>query len=85
MAKLQSSLRQFCGRHHDLASRYGIYVSQIPTDVCRILLSQSGSFLIHGISLICNKRNPPDATIGAGIDYPSGAAQIIPGFVLLDL
>ena len=31
--KLKSSLRKFCGRHHDLVDCYGIYVSQMTTDI----------------------------------------------------
>ena len=33
LVKLQSSLRSFYGRHHDLVDRYGISVSQMNTDM----------------------------------------------------
>ena len=33
LVKLKSSLRKFYGRHHDLVDRYGIYVSQMNTDM----------------------------------------------------
>jgi hypothetical protein len=33
LVKLKSSLRKFYGRHHDLVDRYGIYVSQMTTDM----------------------------------------------------
>jgi hypothetical protein len=33
LIKLKSSLRKLYGRHHDLVNRYGIYVSQITTDI----------------------------------------------------
>jgi len=33
LVKLKSSLRKFCGRHHDLVDCYGIYVSQMTTDI----------------------------------------------------
>ena len=33
LVKLQSSLRKFYGRHHDLVDRYGISVSQMTTDM----------------------------------------------------
>jgi hypothetical protein len=33
LAKLQSSLRKFYGRHHDLVNRYGIFVLQMTTDM----------------------------------------------------
>ena len=33
LVKLMSSLRKFCGRHHDLVDRYGISVSQMIMDI----------------------------------------------------
>jgi hypothetical protein len=33
LVKLKSSLRKFCGRHHDLVDHYGISVSQMTTDM----------------------------------------------------
>ena len=33
LVKLKSSLRQFCGRHHDLVDRYRISVSQKQNDM----------------------------------------------------
>jgi hypothetical protein len=33
LVMLKSSLRKFYGRHHDLVDRYGIYVSQMTTDM----------------------------------------------------
>jgi hypothetical protein len=33
LVELFSSFRKRCGRHHDLVNRYGIYVSQMTTDV----------------------------------------------------
>jgi len=33
LVKLKSSLRKFCGCHHDLVDHYGIYVSQMTTDM----------------------------------------------------
>jgi hypothetical protein len=33
LVKLKSSLRKFYGQHHDLVDRYGIYVSQMTTDM----------------------------------------------------
>ena len=33
LVKLKSSLRKFYGHHHDLVDRYGIYVSQMTTDM----------------------------------------------------
>jgi hypothetical protein len=37
LVKLKSSLRKFYGRHHDLVDRYGIYVSQMTTDMFHLL------------------------------------------------
>ena len=31
--KLKSSLRKLCGRHHDLVDHYGLFVSQMTTDM----------------------------------------------------
>ena len=36
LAKLKSSLRNFYGRHHDLINRYGIFVSQMTTDMSHL-------------------------------------------------
>jgi hypothetical protein len=44
MVKLKSSLRKFCGRHHDLVNRYGTSVSQITTDMFHLSWTLSGSF-----------------------------------------
>ena len=33
LVKLKSSLRKFCGRHHDLVDRYRISASQMTTDM----------------------------------------------------
>ena len=33
LVKLKSSLQKLYGRHHDLVDRYGIYVSQMTTDM----------------------------------------------------
>jgi hypothetical protein len=33
LVKLKSSFRTLYGRHHDLVDRYGIYVSQVTTDM----------------------------------------------------
>jgi hypothetical protein len=33
LVKLKSSLRKFYGHHHDIVDRYGISVSQMPTDI----------------------------------------------------
>ena len=33
LVKLKSSLRKFYGRHYDMVDSYGIYVSQITTDM----------------------------------------------------
>jgi len=33
---VKSSLQKFYGRHHDLVKRYGVYVSQMTTDMFRL-------------------------------------------------
>jgi len=39
LVMLKSSLRQFCGRHHDLVDHYRISVSQIAIDMFRFFHS----------------------------------------------
>jgi hypothetical protein len=36
LVKLKSSLRKFSGRHHDMGDRYGIFVSQMTTDMFQL-------------------------------------------------
>ena len=50
LVKLKSSLRKFYDRHHDLGDRYGIFVSQMTTDMFHLSLTLSDPFLIHDIS-----------------------------------
>ena len=47
LVKLNSSLRKFYGRHHDLIDRYGISVSQMATDMFHW---STGPFLVHDLS-----------------------------------
>jgi hypothetical protein len=44
LIKLKSSLRKFCGRHHDLVDRYGISVSQMTTYIFHFVVKTSWSF-----------------------------------------
>ncbi len=50
LVKLKSSLRKLYGRHHDLVDRYGIYVSQMTTDMFHFSQALPGPFLIHNLS-----------------------------------
>ena len=47
LVKVKSSLRKFYGRHHDLVDRYGIYVSQMTTDMFHLSYPLPGPFLPH--------------------------------------
>ena len=42
--------RKLYGRQHDMVNRYGMSVSQMTTDVFRLLQSYTGPFIIHGLS-----------------------------------
>jgi hypothetical protein len=46
LVKLKSSLRKFDGRHPDLVDRYGIYVSQMTTDMFHLSYTLPGLFLV---------------------------------------
>ena len=46
LVKMKSSLRKCCGRHHDLVDRYGIFVSQMTTDMFHLSWTLPGPFLI---------------------------------------
>ena len=50
LVKLKSSLRKFYGRHHDLVNRYGVFVSQMTTDMFRLSYSLSGPIFILDLS-----------------------------------
>jgi hypothetical protein len=45
---LKSPLRQFLGRHHDLAKHYGVSVSEMTTDVPFVVITMR-PFLIHDL------------------------------------
>jgi hypothetical protein len=47
LAKLKSSLRTFCGRHHDLVDRYGLSVSQMTTDLSHLTKTNSSPDHFH--------------------------------------
>jgi hypothetical protein len=49
LVKLKSSLRKFYDHHHDLVDRYGIYVSQMTTDMFHLSWTLPGPFLIHNL------------------------------------
>jgi hypothetical protein len=55
LVKLKSSLPKFYGRHHDLANRYGMYVSQLTTDM--FLLVKFESFTVAIITWLTSVTN----------------------------
>ena len=59
LVKLKSSLQKFYGRHHDLVDRYGIYVSQMTTDMLQLSYTLPCPFIIHDLSpgLKLNQHN----------------------------
>jgi len=50
LVNLKSSLRKFCGRHHDLVDLYGISVSQMTTNMFHLSQTLPGPFLVHDLS-----------------------------------
>jgi hypothetical protein len=50
LVKLKSSLRKFYGRPHDLVDRYGIFASQMTTNMIYLSLALPCPFLIHDLS-----------------------------------
>ena len=50
LVKVKSLFRTFCGWHHDLVVRYGIYVSQMTKDMFHLSQTLPGPFLIHDLS-----------------------------------
>ena len=76
---MQSSLRKFYCRHHDLVSRNGIFMSQMATGMFCLSSSQSGPFLIPDLPL----GNTKGVISGAGTVSPS--PPVLVGFVMLKL
>ena len=53
-----SSRRKFYDRNHDMVDRYGIFVSQMTTDIFHLSQTLSGPFLVHDVSKNTNlKKN----------------------------
>jgi len=50
LLKLKSKLRRLCGRNHELVNRYGIYVSQMTTNMFHLSEALLGPFLFHDLS-----------------------------------
>ena len=50
LVMLKSSLRRFYDRHHNLANRYGIYLSQMTMDMFNLTQTLPGPFLVHDLS-----------------------------------
>ena len=49
LVRLKSSLRKCYGRHHAFADRYGLFLSQITTDMFHFSSTLLGHFLIHDL------------------------------------
>ena len=58
LVKLKLSPRKFYGHHHDLVDRYGIYVSQMNTDMFYLSQILPGAFVIHGFVTGLTRRVP---------------------------
>ena len=78
----------FYGRHHDLVGRYGIYVSQMTTDMFHWSQTLPGPFLIHDITgfvtILTRQMSLVEQellTIPGHLSSP----PVLMGFVLLDL
>jgi len=69
VVKLKSSLRRFYDHHHDLVAHYWMEYLCNKWYVMFVLYS----FMTY--QRICTKSNTTGATLGAGIDYPSGAPE----------
>ena len=84
ITQFKSSLRKFCGRHHDLVYNYGISESQMTTDMFQLIvvttfLSFPHSLLISGFVT--------DAILLELFTLPGNCVhfRFLMGFVLLDL
>jgi hypothetical protein len=86
---VESSLRMFYGRHHDMLNSYGIAVSQMTKVYVPFVVTIIRSFPHSRFIAVCNKSNKTGATSAAGTSYPSRAPELIPrflvGFVLFSL
>ena len=74
-----SSLQQFYGGHHDFVHRYGLFVSQMTTDMFITILSFPHSLNHQG----CNRSNTTCATCRAGSVYPSRAPEFAQVFKIV--
>lgn len=76
LIKLKSPYLKFYGRHQSFNDHYGIYVSQMTTDMFHFLLSQScACFHVHDLSMNMNRTT--GSTSGAGNAYCSVLQPIV--------
>ena len=71
----------FYGGHNDSINRYGVYVSQITTDMFRFCHDHNlvfSSFIPY--NRVYDKSNTTGVTSGAGTDHTSGAPEVTPGY-----
>jgi hypothetical protein len=58
LVKLESSLRKFYGRHHNLIDRYGLSVTQLTTDMFHLSLTFPQTWRITGFVTRLTRRVP---------------------------
>ena len=78
--RLQSWFKTVYGRHHDLINQYGIFVSQITTDVLRLSWWQSPYFPLLWIITIFSTRVILLVQSEAEAALPCGATEFAPIF-----
>ena len=71
-------IESFDGCHHDLVNHQAVSVSQLTTDMFRLSSSQSGSFLIHDLSSVCNTSTTRSTAYGAVTAYLYRAHEFAP-------
>ena len=78
---MSSRLRVNAYRHHDLLSRYKVYVSRMTTEMFQFVVITNpmlSSFMTY--HRVCNKRNTTVATCEERISYSSGTPKFTPSF-----
>jgi len=65
-----SALRQCYDRHHDLVNRYGIYVSQVITDMFHLSKALPSPSVFMAYLRVCNYSSVTGGINRAGTAYP---------------
>ena len=79
LVRLKSSLRKCYGRHHAFADRYGLFLSQMTTDMFHFSTHFSGISSFMTYYRVSNQINTTTATSAAGTSYPPGAPPVFNG------